>query len=70
MLAAIAEKEGLAVTDEELDEHLALEAESYGYTTEEYTEGMDKEAYREYLLVEKVMEYLGENVTVNSEAVQ
>ena len=70
MLAVIAENEGIAVTDEELNEQLALEAENYGYSTEEYTEGMDKEAYREYLLVEKVMEYLGENVTVNSEAVQ
>lgn len=70
MLAAIAEKEGISVTDEELEEKLSEEAEGYGYTTEEYTEGMDKEAYREYLLVEKVMDYLGENVTVNSEAVQ
>lgn len=63
MLAAIAEKEGISVSEAELDEQLTQEAGDYGYeSVDEYTEGMDKEAYREYLLVNKIMEFLGENV--------
>lgn len=60
MLAAIAQVEGISVSDEELEEQLREE----GYET---TEGIDMEAYREYLLVEKTMDYLVANVTVNQQ---
>lgn len=61
MLAAIAQKEGVAVSDEELEEQLKGEAESYGYKeVEDYKAQIDTEAYREYLLVEKMMDYLAE----------
>lgn len=56
MLAAIAQAEGISVSDEELEEQLREE----GYET---TEGIDMEAYREYLLVEKTMDYLVANIT-------
>lgn len=63
MLAAIAKEEGIEVSEAELEEQLKQEAEDYGYeSVEEYTEGMDKEAYREYLLVDKTIEFLGENI--------
>lgn len=61
MLAAIAQEEGIVVSDEELDEQLKEEAESSGYKeVEDYKAQIDTEAYREYLLVEKMMDYLAE----------
>lgn len=61
MLAAIAQKEGITVSDEELEEQLKGEAESSGYKdVEDYKAQIDTEAYREYLLVEKMMDYLAE----------
>lgn len=60
MLAAIAQKEGIAVSDEELEEQLKEEAESYGKAVEDFKAQIDTEAYREYLLVEKMMDYLVE----------
>lgn len=61
MLAAIAKEEGINVSDEELEEQLKEEAESSGYeAVEDYKAEIDTEAYREYLLVEKMMDYLAE----------
>lgn len=61
MLAAIAKEEGITVSDTELEEQLDQEAADYGYeSVEEYTKDMDKEAYREYLLVNKALEFLSE----------
>lgn len=71
MLAAIADREKIAVSDEELEKRIAEEAETYGYeSTEEYTKNMDKEAYREYLLMNEVLEYLGETVKVTLDAAE
>ena len=47
---------------------IAEEAEEYGYeSVEEYTKNMDKEAYREYLLMNETLAFLGENVKVTAE---
>jgi len=54
MVSAIADKEKIKVTDEEL-------AESLGEGS-----GVDQEAYREYLLLRKVGEFLAENAVVKS----
>lgn len=71
MLAAIAEEEGIAITDEELEEILAGEAESYGYESlEEYKEAIDAEAYREYLLIQEVLELLAENAVISGPAAE
>ncbi len=68
MLAAIAAKENIAVSDEDLEKQIAEEAEEYGYeSVEEYTKNMDKEAYREYLLMNETLAFLGENVKVTAE---
>ena len=62
MLAAIAQAEGISVSDEELEEQLKAEAADFGYEVEDYKAEIDTEAYREYLLVEKTMDYLVANV--------
>lgn len=71
LMGAIAEKEGLEVSDEELEESISEETSSYasyGYESEEaYKAAIDKEAYREYLLVEKAVEFLGENTILRGE---
>lgn len=65
MMQAIAQKEGLTISDEELQEELAQEAENYGYeTAEAYMEEIDVEAYREYLMTQKVIEFITENAVV------
>ena len=67
MLAAVASREGLTVSDEELNAQLESDASSYGYDgVDSYVEqsGLDKEAYREYMLIQKAMEYLTEHVKV------
>ena len=62
MMQAIADREGLSVSDEELEEQLLQEAQDYGYeTVEEYKSLVDVEAFREYLMTQKVLAFLGEN---------
>lgn len=51
MLAAVADKEGFKVSDEELEENIT-------------GDNIDKEALRESLLVRKAAEFLGENAAV------
>ena len=65
MMQAIADREGLSVSDEELEEQLSQEAQDYGYeTVEEYKSLVDVEAFREYLMTQKVLTFLGENAVV------
>lgn len=52
MLAAVADKEGMKVTDEEVEENAA-------------GDNVDKEALRESLLVQKAAQFLGENAVVS-----
>lgn len=67
LVGAIAEKEGIAITDAKLDEILAEEAENYGYENlEAYKAEIDLEAYREYLLAQEVMAFLAENTVAVS----
>lgn len=65
MLAAIAQKEGLTVSDEEAETQIAEEATSYGYATvDEYKTNIDFEAYKEYMMTQKVMQFLAEQAVV------
>lgn len=66
MMQAIADQEGLTVSDEELEEEISLEASSYGESAEAYREMIDVEAYREYLMTQKVMNFLSDNAVVVS----
>ncbi|MCM1135581.1 MAG: trigger factor [Clostridium sp.] len=57
MLAAVADKEGITVTDEEVEENAV-------------GENTDKEALKESLLIEKAAEFLGENAVAASKAAE
>ena len=64
-MQAIAEAEGIEVTDEELDEEIEANAVSMGYEdADAYREALDVEGYREYMLTEKVLDFLLENAEV------
>ncbi|MCR5502642.1 MAG: trigger factor [Lachnospiraceae bacterium] len=69
MMAAIAKKEGITVSDEEMDAEIQSMLDGYGnpYTLEEYKKLMgDLEAYREDLVVNRVIdEVLVKNAKVN-----
>ena len=67
MLQTIADKEGLTIAEEELEEQLAGEAAEYGYEdAEAYKEAIDLEAYKEFLMTQKVLEFLAENAVVTA----
>ena len=66
VMQAIAEKEGLTLTDEELQADLESSASEYGYdSVDAYEEAVgDLRGYKEYLMSEKVTKYLIENANV------
>ncbi|MCM1192774.1 MAG: FKBP-type peptidyl-prolyl cis-trans isomerase [Butyrivibrio sp.] len=67
MLQAIANREGLKISDEELESRLQEEAEEAGYASvEEYVGSGDREDYRNDYMNEKVLEYLTEKTAVSS----
>lgn len=69
LMAAIADAEGIEITDEELEESISeitAGYADYGYESEEaYRETIDEDAYREYLLIQEVSGFLGENVVLS-----
>lgn len=66
MLQAIANREGLKISDEELETRLQEDAEEGGYASvEEYVGSGDREDYRNDYMNEKVLEYLTEKTVIN-----
>ena len=66
-LQAVANKENLNISDEELDQMLQDRATAAGYDTiEEYIGETSKEDYREYFLYDKVTDYLVENAKITN----
>ena len=68
IIGAIAEKEGIKVSDSDVDDDIKEMLEEAGstYSVDEYKKMIgDVEAYREYLLVTKVLDFLVENAKVN-----
>ena len=66
-IQAIANHENLTVGDKELKKTLGQYAEDAGYSTvDEYLRGVSMEEYRNYIMTEKVMDYLVEHTTVNN----
>lgn len=64
-IQAVANKEGLGITDEELDSMLMEYATSAGFdTVEEYCGDTDKETFREFFLYDKVLNFLIENASI------
>jgi trigger factor len=60
----IANKEGLNVNDNELDRRIEEAAAAESAPIEQYRASVDLEAYREYLMFEKVSLFLEENATI------
>lgn len=61
----IAEEEGLAVTDEEIDSVIEERYADYGYeSAEDFKNTVDLEEYRDSLLLNKVVDFLMENATI------
>ena len=66
-LQAVANKENLNISDEELDQILQDRATAAGYDTiEEYIGETSREDYREYFLYDKVLDYLVENAQITN----
>lgn len=62
MYQAIADAEGLNVTDEQLQEEIDSRVEAYGYESEkDYRENADVEMLREWIMGRNVLEFLKEN---------
>ena len=67
MMQAIADKEGIQITDEDVDQEIQRRVEAYGYASaDEYKKSTDVEALKEYLLANKVMDFLIENANVTT----
>ena len=65
MLQAVANREGLKISDEELEDMLLKDAGAAGYATvEEYVGEGSKEDYRNDYMNERVLEFLQEKTTV------
>lgn len=61
----IADKEGISVSDEELEQGIQENYMNFGYATpEEYKEAENVEDYRDYLLTSKVLSYIIDNADV------
>ena len=69
ILAAIAEKENITVTDEEVTEDIraSLGVDATDDEVASMMESIDEEAYREYLLTMKVCDFLAENAVTAEE---
>lgn len=63
VLQAIANREGLSVSDEELQSQLEEYTSNAGYASEEeFLGGSSKEDFRDYLMTEKVLQFLTEQI--------
>ena len=69
ILAAIAEKENITVTDEEVTEDIrsSLGAGATDEDVASMMESIDEEAYKEYLLTMKVCDFLAKNAVTAEE---
>ena len=65
VVQAIADKEGISISDEELQEAIDTYVEEYGYESEEdFTENTDMDDFKEYILTSKVEDFLYENAKI------
>lgn len=66
IIQAIADKENLNVSEEELNEELQVMAEAAGYeSVDAYKEVINDKGYKEYMMSEKVLDLLRENAVVS-----
>jgi len=67
IMQAIAKKEGIKLSEQEVTEQATIEAEAMGYTVEAYLQLVGEEEFKETLLIEKVLDFLVENAIILSE---
>lgn len=67
MLQAIANAEGITVTEEDKQAAIAKDIEQGGYTSEEELKMDMGEDYTDYAMADKVMEFLRENAVIHEE---
>ena len=68
VLQAIADKEDLNITDEELQSEMEKLAEQAGYeSVDEFKELVNDKGYKEYMMGQKVLDMLRENAVVTAE---
>ena len=69
--ALVAKKEGIEVSDDELDEYIEANYANFGFeSADAYRESGNAEDYRDYLLTSKVLEFLVDNANVTEVAVE
>ncbi len=69
MFQAIADAENITLSDEEVEEEIKNRAADYGYISEEeFKANVELESFKEYLMSEKVMDFLMENAKINPPA--
>ena len=68
VIQAIANAQGIVITDEDLEAELKIMADDYGVTNDQILEmmGTDRAYYREYMYGVKVYEYIYENTVVKA----
>lgn len=65
MLQAIANKEGLNPTEEEVEKELEMEAEERGFdSVDAFKEAISETNYRDYVMVRNVLDFVKENSTI------
>ncbi|MCM1143697.1 MAG: trigger factor [Blautia sp.] len=68
MYQAIADAEGLNLTEEELSQEMEERVAEYGYASvEEFRQRADEQTFHEYLMADVVIEYLVEQADIQSE---
>ena len=55
---AVADAEGITVTEQDLEDNISYDAKQVGMTPEEYKASLDEASYEEYVLSIKVLDYL------------
>ena len=71
IMQAIADAENLNISDKEFEEAVAQEAADAGYSSvAEFKKDQDTEAFREYLMVQNVVQFLQEKAVVSNPPVE
>ena len=67
MLQAIANAEGIELTQDEIDAAVSDRVEAYGYdSVEDFKKSADMETFKEFLMADKVMDFLMENAAITT----
>jgi len=67
VMQAIANAEGLNISDKELEETLKADAEAAGYSVDEFLNGASKEDYRDSLMMDNAYNFIIDNAVVTYE---